>query len=167
MSGSARKQDFVAKAASLTQTKQVGGSTVRLTPSGTQPGLTEYDVTVARAGGPVKVAFSSPKLGVPPTAVVATHRGGDGYRVAGIYTPVIGAWKVAVTTPGTSRAATFDLGINATPPELPDPPPVLVTSSTWKWGIGEAIVVVAALCGALLATTRRSRSSMEPATQST
>lgn len=118
LSGSARKQELQAKAADLTQTHQG----VRFTPSGAQPGLTDYDLSVPGARGPVSVAFASPKLGLPATRVVATPRGGDDYRVRGIYTPVAGPWTVAVAT-ASGPAATFGLSVAATQPDLPKPPP--------------------------------------------
>jgi hypothetical protein len=116
----------------------------------------------------VTVAFSSPKLGMPRIAVQPARRSADTYCVTGIYTPVVGPWNVAVTTPG-GRTTSFDLGITAAQPELPDPPPVLVGSSTWRWGIGEVIVVVGILGGAWFASTRRTRrgrGTLEAATQS-
>jgi hypothetical protein len=104
----------------------------------------------------VTVTFSSPQLGVPQTRVPAIPRGGDDYRVAGIYTPIVGPWKVAVAT--TSGLATaFELGVTATQPEPGKPPPPLVQASTRRWGIGELLAVAIALGGAVLTSRRRTR----------
>ena len=156
MSGSARNQEFQAKAADLTQTRLVGGQAVRLRPSGAQPGVTDYDVWVPNAGGPVTVDFSSPKLGVPETAVLATSLGGDRYRVSGLYTSMAGAWQVRVATP-QRPAATFGLDVTAEPAEAEKAPAPEIKGSTWAWGIGELLVVLVALAGAGVASSRLTR----------
>lgn len=46
LSGSARNQVFQTKIADISQTKTAGAAIVKFTPSGLQPGLTNYDVTV-------------------------------------------------------------------------------------------------------------------------
>ena len=148
LSGSARKQEFERSAADLTQSKVVGGQEVRLRPSGAQPGPTEYDVWVPGVeGGRVAVAFSSPRLGVPPTDVVATSLGGDHYRVSGLYTPMVGQWRARVLAAGTT-AASFPLAVTAQYEEPESPPPPAVKGSTWAWGIAGVLAVILALVGA-------------------
>ena len=156
LSGSARRQDFQAKAADLSQTLRAGDASVRLRPSAAQPGVTDYDISAPGATGPVAVRFASPQPGVPETRVLATPRGGDDYRVAGIYTPTVGRWRVAVAT-GGGAVATFGLGVSATQPELPKPDPPIVRASTWAWGLGELAAVILVLTGAQLMSRRRSR----------
>jgi putative copper export protein len=153
LSGSARKQDFEARAADLTQTARAGGGEVRLRPSGAQPGPTDYDIWAPGASGRVAVAFSSPRLGVPPTEVPATSLGGDHYRVSGLYTPMVGAWRARVLLDGGATAASFPLVVTATYVEPESPPPPLVRGSTWAWGIAEVIAVLLALVGAGFAST--------------
>jgi putative copper export protein/methionine-rich copper-binding protein CopC len=146
LSGSARNQEFQAKAADLTQTRQVGGHEVRLRPSGAQPGMTDYDVWAPDAGDRVTVAFSSAKLGVPETMALATSLGDDHYRVTGLYTAMAGTWQARVATE-RGPAASFDLGVTATPAEPQKAPPPAVASSTWAWGLGELLAVVLVLGG--------------------
>jgi putative copper export protein/methionine-rich copper-binding protein CopC len=147
LSGSARNQEFQARAADLTQTQHAGGHAVRLRPSGAQPGMTDYDVWAPGAGGRVTVAFSSPKLGVPETEALATSLGGDHYRVTGLYTPMAGTWQARVATE-SGPPATFDLGVVTTPPEPENAPPAVVTGSTWAWGLGALLAVLLLLGGA-------------------
>lgn len=156
LSGSARNQEFQAKAADLTQTRQAGGQVVRLRPSGAQPGITDYDVWAPDAGDRVTVAFSSAKLGVPETKVLATALGDDHYRVTGLYTAIAGTWQARVAT-RHGPAATFDLGVTATPPEPQRAPPPVVASSTWAWGLGELLAVVLVLGGASQTSRRLAR----------
>jgi putative copper export protein/methionine-rich copper-binding protein CopC len=157
LSGSARNQAFQDKAADLTQTAQVAGQSVRLRPSGLQPGVTDYDVSVPGAdGGPVTVAFASPKLGVPATAVAATSLGGDRYRVSGLYTPMAGAWQVQVAA-ARQPPATFALDVTTEPAEAEKAPAPTIQGSTWAWGIGELLVVLIALGGAGVASSRLTR----------
>jgi uncharacterized membrane protein len=171
LSGSARKQEFERNAADLTQSKVVGGQEVRLRPSGAQPGPTDYDVWVAGAeAGRVAVAFSSPRLGVPPTDVVATSMGGDHYRVSGLYTPMVGQWRARVLAAGDA-AASFPLAVTAKYVEPESPPPPAVRGSTWTWGVAEVLAVILALIGAGFASSwvtrwrrrRRSLGAAEPA----
>jgi putative copper export protein/methionine-rich copper-binding protein CopC len=147
LSGSARRQDFERHAADLTQAATVAGQEVRLRPSGAQPGLTDYDVWAPGADGRVALAFSSPGLEVPPTAVTATSLGGDHYRVSGLYTPMVGDWRARVLVDGAS-AATFTLPVTAKYEEPESPPPPPVKGSTWAWGIAEVIATLLALIGA-------------------
>jgi uncharacterized membrane protein len=155
LSGSARSQELQAKAADLTQARQVAGHAVRLRPSGAQPGLTDYDVWAPNAGDRVSVAFSSAQLGVPETKVLATSLGGDRYRVSGLYTAIAGAWQARVET--RRAAATFDLGVTKTPAEPEKAPPPIVASSTWAWGIGELLAVLLVLGGARYLARRLTR----------
>lgn len=152
LSGSARKQEFERQAADLTQTALAGGREVRLRPSGAQPGPTDYDVWAPGASGRVAVAFSSPKLGVPTTEVPATSLGGDHYRVSGLYTPMVGAWRARVLV-GGGAAASFPLVVTAKYEEPESPPPPPVKGSTWAWGVAEVIAVLLALIGAGFAST--------------
>ena len=156
LSGSARNQEFQAKAADLTQTQHAGGHAVRLRPSGAQPGMTDYDVWAPGAGGRVTVAFSSPKRGVPETEALATSLGGDHYRVTGLYTPIAGTWQARVATE-SGPPATFDLGVVTTPPEPENAPPAVVTGSTWAWGLGELLAVLLLLGGAGYVSRLRTR----------
>lgn len=156
LSGSARKQDFQAQAANLTQTARTAGGSVRLRPSGAQPGLTDYDVWEPGATGSVTVGFSSPKLGVPETDVLATALGGDRYRVSGLYTPIAGAWQVRVVAQGRPPAS-FALDVTPTAADPGKPPPPPVASSTWAWGTGEVLAVLIALLGARLLSRRATR----------
>jgi uncharacterized membrane protein len=160
LSGSARKQESERSAADLTQSKVIGGQEVRLRPSGAQPGPTEYDVWVPGVeGGRVAVAFSSPRLGVPPTDVVATSLGGDHYRVSGLYTPMVGQWRARVLAAGAATAS-FPLAVTAQYEEPESPPPPAVKGSNWAWGIAEVLAVILALVGAGSASswiTRRRR----------
>ncbi|HEY1538671.1 MAG TPA: CopD family protein [Solirubrobacteraceae bacterium] len=156
LSGSARKQEFVAKAADLTQTTHAGGQAVRLRPSGAQPGLTDYDAWVPGASGRVTVAFSSPKLRVPETDVPATSLGGDRYRVTGMYTSIAGVWQARVAAAGRPPAS-FALDVTAAPADLGKPPPPPVVSSTLAWGTGEVLAVLIALLGARLLSRRKTR----------
>jgi putative copper export protein/methionine-rich copper-binding protein CopC len=156
LSGSARNQEFQAKAADLTQTRQVGGHAVRLRPSGVQPGMTDYDVWAPGSGDRVTVAFSSRRLGVPETEVVATSLGGDHYRVTGLYTAMEGPWRARVAT-RSGPPATFDLGVVTTPAEPENAPPAVVTSSTWAWGLGELLAVLLVLGGAGYSSRRLAR----------
>jgi putative copper export protein len=153
LSGSARKQDFERRAADLTQTALAGGHEVRLRPSGAQPGMTDYDVWAPDAEGRVAVAFSSPRLGVPTTEVLATALGGDHYRVSGLYTPMVGTWRARVLLDGGSTAASFPLSVTARYEEPESPPPPPVRGSTWAWGVAEVIATVLALIGAGFAST--------------
>jgi putative copper export protein/methionine-rich copper-binding protein CopC len=167
LSGSARKQDFERHAADLTQTALAGGGEVRLRPSGAQPGPTDYDVWAPAADGRVAVAFSAPRLGVPPTEVPATALGGDHYRVSGLYTPMVGNWRARVLLDGGSTAASFPLAVTAKYEEPESPPPPPVRGSTWAWGIAEVIAVILALVGAGFASTwitRGRRRRRAPAT---
>jgi hypothetical protein len=137
---------------------------VRLRPSGAQPGPTDYDVWAPGADGRVAVAFSSPRLGVPPTDVPATALGGDHYRVSGLYTPIVGAWRARVLVDSGAAAASFPLVVTAKAEEPESPPRPPVRGSTWAWGVAEAIAVVLALVGAGFASTwitrwRRRRST--------
>jgi putative copper export protein len=157
LSGSARKQEFEAHAADLTQSKVVDGQEVRLRPSGAQPGPTDYDVWVPGVeAGRVAVAFSSPRLGVPPTDVIATSLGGDHYRVSGLYTPMVGQWRARVLT-GGAAAASFPLSVTAQYEEPESPPPPTVRGSTWAWGVAEVMAVLLALVGAGFASTSIAR----------
>ncbi len=173
LSGSARKQEFERNAADLTQTSLAGGQEVRLRPSGAQPGPTDYDVWAPGADGRVAVAFSAPRLRVPPTEVPATALGGDHYRVSGLYTPMVGDWRARVLVDG-GAAASFPLVVTARYEEPESPPPPPVRGSTWAWGIAETIAVLLALIGAGFASTwitrwrrrRRSPGTGEPAAES-
>jgi putative copper export protein/methionine-rich copper-binding protein CopC len=173
LSGSARKQDFERHAADLTQTALAGGQEIRLRPSGAQPGPTDYDVWAPGADGRVAVAFSAPRLGVPPTEVPATALGDDHYRVSGLYTPMVGDWQARVLLDGGATAATFPLAVTATYVEPESPPPPPVRGSTWAWGIAETLAVLLALVGAGFASTwitrwrrrRRSVATGEAATE--
>jgi putative copper export protein/methionine-rich copper-binding protein CopC len=156
LSGSARNQEFQAKAADLTQTQQSGGRAVRLRPSGAQPGMTDYDVWAPGSADRVTIAFSSPKLGVPETEVLATSLGGDHYRVTGLYTSMAGPWRARVAT-RSGPPATFDLGVVTTAPEPENGPPPVVTGSTWAWGLGELVAVVLLLTGAAYSSRRLTR----------
>jgi putative copper export protein/methionine-rich copper-binding protein CopC len=165
LSGSARNQAFQRQAADLTQTANVGGRAVSVRPSGAQPGITDYDVTVPHATGAVTVAFSSDTLGIPATDVLATAVGGDHYRVSGLYTPVVGPWNVRVQAAG-EPPATFTLGVTADPPKPAKAPPPPIRTSTWLWGIVEFLTVATALGGARLASrrlTRRRAGQLAPA----
>jgi putative copper export protein/methionine-rich copper-binding protein CopC len=166
LSGSARNQDFQAKAADLTQSQQAGGHVVRLRPSGSQPGMTDYDVWAPGAGDRVTVAFSSAKLGVPETRVLATSLGDDHYRVTGLYTAIAGTWRARVATQ-RGPAATFDLGVTATPAEPQKAPPPMVASSTWAWGLGELLAVVLVLGGARSMSRRLTRRRIAAGTLAT
>jgi hypothetical protein len=169
LSGSARKQEFERQAADLTQSALTGAGEVRLRPSGAQPGPTDYDVWAPGAGGRVAVAFSSPRLGVPATTVPATLIDGDHYRVSGLYTPMVGAWRARVLVDGGAAAASFPLLVTPTYVEPESPPPPAVRGSTWAWGVAEVIAVVLALVGAGFAsawiTRWRRRRSGEAAGQ--
>jgi putative copper export protein/methionine-rich copper-binding protein CopC len=156
LSGSARNQEFQAKAADLTQTRQSGGHAVLLRPSGAQPGMTDYDVWAPGAGDRVTIAFSSPSLGVPENEVLATSLGGDHYRVTGLYTAMAGPWRARVAT-SSGPPATFDLGVVTTPPEPENAPTPMVTGSTWAWGLGELLAVVLLLVGAGYGSRRLTR----------
>jgi hypothetical protein len=156
LSGSARNLEFQAKAADLTQTHQSGGRAVRLRPSGAQPGMTDYDVWAPGSADRVTIAFSSPKLGVPETEVLATSLGGDHYRVTGLYTSMAGPWRARVAT-RSGPPATFDLGVVTTAPESQNGPPPVVTGSTWAWGLGELVAVVLLLTGAAYSSRRLTR----------
>jgi putative copper export protein/methionine-rich copper-binding protein CopC len=153
LSGSARKQEFEKQSADLTQTALVGGQEVRLRPSGAQPGPTDYDVWAPGADGSVAVAFSSPRLGVPPTEVPATALGGDHYRVTGLYTPMVGTWRARVLLDGGTAAVSFPLTVTAKYVEPDSPPPPPVRGSTWAWGIAETLATILALLGAGFAAT--------------
>jgi putative copper export protein/methionine-rich copper-binding protein CopC len=166
LSGSARNQDFQAKAADLTQTRHLGGHAVSLRPSGAQPGLTDYDVWAPGAGDRVTVAFSSAQLGVPETEVLATSLGGDRYRVTGLYTAMAGAWQARVVTK-REPPATFGLDVTATPPEPENAPPAVVSGSTWAWGLGELLAVVLLLGGAGYSSRRLARRRIAPSTLAT
>jgi putative copper export protein/methionine-rich copper-binding protein CopC len=166
LSGSARNQDFQAKAAELTQSRQAGGHVVRLRPSGSQPGMTDYDVWAPDAGDRVTVAFSSAKLGVPETTVLATSLGDDHYRVTGLYTAIAGTWRARVATQ-RGPAATFDLGVSATPAEPQRAPPPMVAGSTWAWGLGELLAVVLVLGGARTMSRRLTRRRIAAGTLAT
>jgi putative copper export protein/methionine-rich copper-binding protein CopC len=156
LSGSARNQEFQAKAADLTQIRRSGEDTVRLRPSGAQPGMTDYDVWAPNAGGGVTIAFSSPQLGMPSTSVLATSLGGDRYRATGLYTPGAGVWEAKITTRHASFAP-IDLGVTATPAEAAKAPTPMVSGSTWAWGLGELLAVVLALGGARAVSKRLTR----------
>ena len=113
-------------------------------PSGAQPGVTDYDLTVPRATGGVTVAFASSKLGIPATDVLATAVGGDRYRVSGLYTPVAGPWNVRVVTAGQPPAS-LTLAVTTDPPKPAKAPPPPIQRSTWLWGIVEFLAVATAL----------------------
>ncbi|HEX4304907.1 MAG TPA: CopD family protein [Solirubrobacterales bacterium] len=168
LSGSARKQEFEHQAADLTQAALTGTGDVRLRPSGAQPGPTDYDVWAPGADGSVAVAFSAPRLGVPPTEVPATTLGGDHYRVSGLYTPMVGAWRARVLLDGGATAASFPLTVTAKYVEPESPPPPPVRGSTWAWGVAETIATILALVGAGFAAswiTRWRRRRRSPATE--
>jgi putative copper export protein len=161
LSGSARNQDFQAKAADLSRTALAGSTPVSLRPSGLQPGLTDYDVTVP--GGQAKrvaLSFSSAELGIPSHEVVATSLGEGHYRAAGFYTPMAGDWQVRVSIGTSSRQATFTLPIKAHAAKLKKATPPVVRTSTWIYGLLEVGGVISLLlAGAWFSrflTTRRS-----------
>jgi putative copper export protein/methionine-rich copper-binding protein CopC len=166
LSGSARNQEFQAKAADLTQTRHFGGHAVSLRTSGAQPGLTDYDVWAPGAGDRVTVAFSSPRLGVPETEVLATSLGGDHYRVTGLYTAMAGAWQARVVTK-REPPVTFGLDVTAAPPEPENAPPAVVSGSTRAWGLGELLAVVLLLGGAGYSSRRLARRRIAPGTLAT
>jgi hypothetical protein len=166
LSGSARNQEFQAKAADLTQTRHFGGHAVSLRTSGAQPGPTDYDVWAPGAGDRVTVAFSSPRLGVPETEVLATSLGGDHYRVTGLYTAMAGAWQARVVTK-REPPVTFGLDVTAAPPEPENAPPAVVSGSTRAWGLGELLAVVLLLGGAGYSSRRLARRRIAPGTLAT
>jgi putative copper export protein len=163
LSGSARSQDFQARAADLTQAKQAGSSVVRLKPSGSQVGFTDYDVWLFGARtSEVRLGFSSPQLGVPETDVVASAVDSDHYRVTGLYTPLAGQWKVRVAGAG-APGAVFDLKVFGAAPKLPKAPTPVVQTSTWVRGVSWVVAVIGPLLGANLVsqrlTARRARAA--------
>ena len=165
LGGSARTQAFQAGADVLGQTTAVDGRSVELAPSGLQPGLVDYTVTLDGPGAAaaegtaagaaaegttggdshkVTVTFADPKLGLPPQRAVAVAVGDGMYRVAGYYTPVVGDWRVAVRVDG-GPPATFTLPVAAEPAELPKAPTPTVRWTTWLAGVLETALVVAVL----------------------
>ena len=165
LSGSARNQAFQAKAADISQTAKVGATTVRLTPSGLQPGLTNYDVAVPGATAKtVQLSFASDKLGIPPQVVSADQVGPGRYRASGFYTPIVGDWQVRVNLAGVAQPASFDLPIKAAAPKLPKAPAPRITAGTWVQGIAEVAVVLLALFGAHRLGQLRTRRRVRQAT---
>jgi hypothetical protein len=128
--------------------------------------MTDYDVWAPGAGDRVTVAFSSAKLGVPETTVLATSLGDDHYRVTGLYTAIAGTWRARVATQ-RGPAATFDLAVTATPAEPQKAPPPMVASSTWAWGLGELLAVVLVLGGARTMSLRLTRRRIAAGTLAT
>ncbi|GIG59822.1 hypothetical protein Lfu02_41940 [Longispora fulva] len=154
LSGSARNQVYQENAANLTRTAAAGSAAVSLTPSGLQPGLTDYDVTVAHStANRVTVSFSSDTLKVPRTDVLAVALGDGHYRVSGLYTPMVGDWRVAVAVNGQDEPAVFTERVAAKPAKATKAPPVTPTWSTWGFGAAELLLVLLTL----LAATRVSR----------
>jgi putative copper export protein/methionine-rich copper-binding protein CopC len=157
LSGSARNQAAQAASADLTQTVYAGDLPISLKPSALQPGLVDYDVTVP-AGDVrrVTLTFGSAELGIPDTSVLATARGNGAFRVTGVYTPIVGAWRAQVSVRQASgeRSASFALPVRAEPVPLPPNPAPPILTSTWLYGTGEFIGVLLLL---LVAAARLSR----------
>ena len=153
LGGSARNQAFQAAAADLTQRT----GSVAFTPSGLQPGLTDYTVRIpGDAAQRVSVTFSSTDLAVPAQTVAAVRTAPGTYRVSGYYTAQIGTWQAAVAVDGTP-ATTFTLPVTATPAKLGKAPTPQVRWTTWAFGIGETLAVIAGMIGAFLVSGRIAR----------
>jgi putative copper export protein len=156
LSGSARNQDFQRHDGGLVQV----ADGVTLHPSALRPGTVDYDVTAPGAKS-VVLAFSSTKLGVPATTVPAVRTGDGSFRASGPYASMVGDWHVDVKA--DARTAGFDLPIAAEDPEPVKAPQPEIQGSTWAWGTGEVLLVLAGLFGAGRASqliTRRRRSAV-------
>jgi putative copper export protein/methionine-rich copper-binding protein CopC len=154
--GSARKEAVQDAAADLARSARAGSQTVTLTPSGLQPGLTDYTVRVSGGGSStVTLSFASPDLGVPAVVVAAQRLGGDDFRVTGFYTPQVGSWRVEVALDG-GASAPFTLPVTAKA-VVPKAPPKDPRASTWAWGTAETLAVVALMVGGFMASGRIAR----------
>jgi putative copper export protein/methionine-rich copper-binding protein CopC len=150
--GSARNQAFQAHA-TLTSVAPDG---VAFTPSGLEPGLTDYTVTLPDGDAKsVSVTFASPALAVPATTVAARRIGPSTYRVRGFYTPQVGDWQVAVTADGTTTGV-FPLAVS-TEPEPPKLDAKPISTSTWVYGSLETVGVVLAMVGGFVVSGRVAR----------
>ncbi len=158
LSGSARNQDFQTKVADISQTKTVGAAIVKFTPSGLQPGLTNYDVTVSGVEAKnVEMGFVSSALGVPRRTVTAKALGSGQFRASGFYTPMVGDWSVDVAVDGQPPSEAFALPVTAKAAPLARPPAPKITASTWLFGIGASLFVALSLAGAAGLSRRLAR----------
>jgi uncharacterized membrane protein len=158
LSGSARNQVFQTKVADISQTKTAGAAVVKFTPSGLQPGLTNYDVTVSGVEAKsVEMGFVSSALGVPKRTVPAKALGNGQFRASGFYTPMVGDWSVDVAVDGQSPSEAFALPVTAKAKPLARAAAPKITASTWLFGIGASLFVALSLAGAAGLSRRLAR----------
>jgi hypothetical protein len=128
-----------------------------------QPGLIDYLVRVEGAAPrAVHLTFASPGLGVPAQRATAVGLGGGAYRVSGYYTPAIGEGEVGVAL-DDAAPATFTLPISAEPAAAPRAAPKAVHWTTWVFGAGETLLVLAVLGGACRVSRRLTERRLPPA----
>ena len=155
LAGSARNQAFQTAAADLTRTAKAGDVSVTLLPSGLVAGRADYDVTVSKPDAKqVTLSFASGALGVPAQSVEAKSLGGGQFRATGFYTPMAGSWDVKVAVDGGATPASFTLPVKAKAAKLAKAAPPVFTGTTWIWGIGETLLLVAGLLGSAWASRR-------------
>ena len=130
---------------------------VAFTPSGLQPGLTDYTVRIAGdTAQRVSVTFASTELAVPAQTVAAVRTSPGTYRVSGYHTAQIGIWQAVVTADGLPPT-TFTLPISDAPAKLGKAPTPQVRWTTWAFGIGETLAVIAGMVGAFMVSGRIAR----------
>jgi hypothetical protein len=93
---------------------------------------------------------------VPPQHVVATAVGDGRYRATGIYTPLVGDWRIDVQL-DRGPVARFPLTVAEEPPPLPKAAPKTVSAGTWFFGGVDTVLVAAILAGSLQVNRRLSR----------
>jgi putative copper export protein/methionine-rich copper-binding protein CopC len=158
LSGSARNQVFQTKVADISQTKTAGAAVVKFTPSGLQPGLTNYDVTVSGVEAKsVEMGFFSSALSVPKRTVTAKALGNGQFRASGFFTPMVGDWSVDVAVDGRPPSEAFALPVTAKAKPLARAAAPKITASTWLFGIGASLFVALSLAGAAGMSRRLAR----------
>jgi putative copper export protein/methionine-rich copper-binding protein CopC len=142
LSGSARNQTFQKAAADISKTAAIAGSPVKLTPSGLQPGVVNYDVSIPDSTThEVRLTFASNELKVPAQQAEAKSIGNGVYRATGIYTPMVGLWDIAVDVDGKADPAKFQFPVTAKAAALPRAPAPKITAVTWLYGLLDVAVV--------------------------
>ncbi|HEY4331303.1 MAG TPA: CopD family protein, partial [Ilumatobacteraceae bacterium] len=165
LSGSARNQDFQKKAADISQTAAITGGHVTFTPSGLQPGLTDYDVSVSGSTPQaITLSFASADLGAPAQTVVAKSVGAGHFRAEGLYTPIVGTWDVGVAIDQAPVVAHFADTVTAKAAKLPKSLPPRITAQTWLAGTAIVLVVIGALAAAAGTGRRRTRKLVRAST---
>lgn len=143
LAGSARNQDAQLRSADLTQTAVIGTTTVALKPCALQPGVVDFEIGLPTSfTDRVSLVFASPDRGVPPTEVAATALGNGRFRAFGLFTPIVGQWRVQVYVGdrNAAQSATFALPTKSQPIA-----PQLIDISTLALGLLEVVGVVGRL----------------------